>query len=184
MSDPIICEGVNLSEPDPVAAALARENTAAMRSALGDLRLNEDRAKCAMEKAGEDRAARVRPAILAARRAFHNAAIPASVRKTAWIRWASNDGASINWNARSEQYCRATLYLRYEINVGAATYVNNLSVACIEDAIAAGWATWPVVEAMLRAYPKLPATVTIPSERKRPAPKRRTRTARKGGKRG
>ncbi len=171
MSDPIMCEGVNLSAPDPVAEALAHENTDAVRSALGDLRLNNDRARYAIEKANEDRADRVRPAIMAARRAFHNAAIPASVRKAAWIRWASNDGAAINWDARSPRYCRATLHLRYEINVGAATYVNNLSVACIEDAIAAGWAAWPVVEAMLRAYPKLPATVTIPTDRKRAAAK-------------
>ena len=171
MADPIICEGVNLSRPDPVAVALDHENSQPVRIALADLRLAEDRATYAMRQADESRAERVRPAILAARRAFHNAAIPASVRKTAWIRWAANDGASINWDARSERYCRATLHLRYEIHVGSGTYSGNLCVACIEDAIAAGWAAWPVVEAMLRAYPKLPATVKIPSERKRPVKK-------------
>jgi len=58
VSDPIMCEGVNLSAPDPVAEALAHENTDAVRSALGDLRLNTARAVRALVEATGEKVAR------------------------------------------------------------------------------------------------------------------------------
>lgn len=137
---------------DLIEAALASENAESSRAALGALRRAEDTAKWSMKSALEKRAERLAPCVKAAHRAFHDAAIPRALRRHVWLNWAGNDGPSTNYDDRDKvRGYGATLHVRFEISVGSATYTAPFCPKSLADCVARGWATWPVVEAMVRS---------------------------------
>lgn len=136
---------------DKIETVLAAENHHNQRSHFTALADARDTSRRAYDQAAKEKSERVRPAVLAARKAFHNAAVPRVLRRHVAISWAESHPA-VNWDWTSDKHGTVSLYLEFTVSVAGASFSGKFHARCVEDATAAGWKAWGVIEWMLRGY--------------------------------